>query len=124
MDLYIYEPNFNPNNITLKYRKNCIKLIYVSDFIKVIGVYLLLTDIHYEEINGFYIIQVRDKEQLEVIKMIDYHLEGMFKNYESCLRGDKIKVKINESGNKPCIGININNIKNIHGNYKLQIFST
>ena len=123
MELIIKKYKFDLNLIKFKYGKKCIKIIYDLKYLKMIGVTLRISKQKINQTDNFIFIDLKNTDNLSIIKKIDDYFKSKFKNYISFINNDIIKVKKHINFKEDNIYITLNNLKKINNNLKVQIFS-
>ena len=123
MELIIKQDKFDLNRIKFKYGKKCIKIIYDLKYLKMIGVTLRISKQKINQTDNFIFIDLKNTDNLNIIKKIDDYFKSRFKNYISFINNDIIKVKKHTNFKEDNIYITLNNLKKINNNLKVQIFS-
>ena len=122
MNLILKNHKFNIKRINIKEGKKCNKILYDLDHVTMIGITLNVKNEMYIEDDDFIYIEVKDKELSNILKIIDNLINNKYDNYLSFLSFNKIKVKKHDTFDI-LRNITINNIKNINGKSKVQIFT-
>jgi hypothetical protein len=123
MNLIINDNKFSINNVILKKSKRSTKIIYNFKTVKIIGITFTLKSFECNYNGNFSFITLKDKKQLDNLKEIDKFLKENITNYETFIKKGIIKIKGNiKKNNENHIDININSLKNINDNNRVQIF--
>lgn len=121
MEIIIKNDIIETDNITLKYGKNNVKLLYHLKPIYMIGICLKLQPPFKCFPNNLEKVEVQNKQQIDLLYKINSYFSSKILNYIPFIKYNTIFVKNNSL--KDNVFININNIKTIQGKNFVNIFS-
>ena len=98
--------NINKNNIDIIQYNHIYKIIYKLPYISLLGISLIISDIHIREYNDEYSVIIKDKTSIEILKNIEYNISKKIHNYSSMLKYNRVNYYINFRKN-PTLSTNI-----------------